>query len=61
VFAWADISFPPSVGGVAMSLSTIVVASNEMLLRNVDLGTRGSHREDADERRHFRTGTPVPG
>jgi P-type Cu2+ transporter len=61
VFAWAGISFPPAVGAVAMSLSTIVVAFNAMLLRNVDLGPRGSHREDAGERRHSRTGTPVPG
>jgi Cu2+-exporting ATPase len=61
VFAWAGISFPPAVGAVAMSLSTIVVAFNAMLLRNVDLGPRGSHREDADERRASRTGTPVPG
>ncbi|HEV2951865.1 MAG TPA: heavy metal translocating P-type ATPase, partial [Actinomycetota bacterium] len=61
VFAWAGISFPPAVGAVAMSLSTIVVAFNAMLLRNVDLGPRGSRREDADERRPSRTGTPVPG
>jgi Cu2+-exporting ATPase len=61
VFAWAGISFPPAVGAVAMSLSTIVVAFNAMLLRNVDLRPCGSHREDADERRHSRTGTPVPG
>jgi P-type Cu2+ transporter len=61
VFAWAGISFPPAVGAVAMSLSTIVVAFNAMLLRKVDLTPRGSRREDADERRHSRTGTPVPG
>jgi Cu2+-exporting ATPase len=42
VFAWAGISFPPAVGAVAMSLSTIVVAFNAMLLRNVDLGPRGA-------------------
>ena len=56
VFAWAGISFPPAVGAVAMSLSTIVVAFNAMLLRNVDLGPRGSHREDAHERGLSRPG-----
>jgi Cu2+-exporting ATPase len=61
VFAWAGISFPPAVGAVAMSLSTIVVAFNAMLLRNVDLGPRGSRREEADERGPSRMGTPVPG
>ena len=60
VFAWAGISFPPAVGAVAMSLSTIVVAFNAMLLRNVDLAPRDSRREDA-ERSPSRTGTPVPG
>jgi P-type Cu2+ transporter len=59
VFAWAGISFPPAVGAVAMSLSTIGVAFNAMLLRNVDLGPRRSHREDVDQRRHSRTGRPV--
>ena len=61
VFAWAGISFPPAVGAVAMSLSTIVVAFNAMLLRSVDLGPRRSGRDDADERRPSRTGTPIPG
>ncbi len=37
VFAWAGIVFPPAVGAVAMSVSTIVVASNAMLLRRLDL------------------------
>ena len=36
-FAWAGIVFPPAVGAVAMSVSTIVVAANAMLLRNLDL------------------------
>ena len=50
VLAWAGVAFPPAVGAVAMSLSTIVVAFNALLLRDVDLGPRGSRREDADER-----------
>jgi P-type Cu2+ transporter len=39
-FAWAGITFPPAVGAIAMSASTIVVAFNAMLLRNLDLGPR---------------------
>jgi Cu2+-exporting ATPase len=35
--AWAGVVFPPAVGAVAMSVSTIVVAVNAMLLRRVDL------------------------
>src|SRR5512132_588394 len=35
--AWAGIVFPPAVGALAMSVSTIVVAANAMLLRNLDL------------------------
>jgi Cu2+-exporting ATPase len=37
VLAWAGISFPPAVGAVAMSASTIVVAFNAMLLRALRL------------------------
>jgi len=36
-FAWAGVVFPPAVGALAMSVSTIVVAANAMLLRNLDL------------------------
>jgi Cu2+-exporting ATPase len=36
-FVWAGISFPPAVGAIAMSVSTIVVALNAQLLRRVDL------------------------
>jgi Cu2+-exporting ATPase len=36
-FAWAGVTFPPAVGAIAMSVSTIVVALNAMLLRNLDL------------------------
>ena len=36
-FAWAGIVFPPAIGAVAMSVSTIVVAANAMLLRKLDL------------------------
>jgi P-type Cu2+ transporter len=37
VFAWAGIVLVPAVGALAMSLSTIVVALNAMLLRRLDL------------------------
>ena len=37
VFAWAGFVLPPAVGALAMSLSTIVVAVNAMLLRRLDL------------------------
>jgi len=36
-FAWAGFLLPPAVGALAMSLSTIVVAANAMLLRRLDL------------------------
>jgi Cu2+-exporting ATPase len=35
--AWAGVAFPPAVGALAMSVSTIVVAVNAMLLRSIDL------------------------
>jgi Cu2+-exporting ATPase len=37
VLAWAGVTFPPAVGAIAMSASTIIVAFNAMLLRNLDL------------------------
>jgi P-type Cu2+ transporter len=37
VFAWAGVVLAPAVGALAMSLSTIVVALNAMLLRRLDL------------------------
>ena len=36
-FAWAGIVLPPAVGAVLMSVSTIVVALNAQLLRQLDL------------------------
>jgi Cu2+-exporting ATPase len=36
-FAWAGIVLPPAIGALAMSVSTIVVAANAMLLRNLNL------------------------
>jgi P-type Cu2+ transporter len=39
--AWAGIVFPPAVGALAMSVSTIVVALNAMLLKKVDLRPDG--------------------
>jgi Cu2+-exporting ATPase len=35
--AWAGVVFPPAVGAIAMSFSTIVVAANAMSLRRIDL------------------------
>jgi Cu2+-exporting ATPase len=35
--AWAGIVLPPAVGALTMSISTIVVAVNAMLLRGLDL------------------------
>src|SRR5262245_16851746 len=37
VFAWAGVVLAPAVGALAMSLSTIIVALNAMLLRRLDL------------------------
>ena len=45
-FAWAGIVFPPAIGALAMSVSTIVVAANAMLLRNVALRPDESSRPD---------------
>jgi P-type Cu2+ transporter len=39
-FAWAGVVLPPAVGALAMSVSTIVVAVNAMLLRRLDLRPR---------------------
>jgi P-type Cu2+ transporter len=36
-FAWAGVILPPAVGALAMSVSTVVVALNAMLLRRIDL------------------------
>jgi Cu2+-exporting ATPase len=36
-FAWAGVILAPAVGALAMSVSTIVVAINAMLLRRIDL------------------------
>jgi Cu2+-exporting ATPase len=35
--AFAGVVMPPAVGALAMSISTIVVAANAMLLRRLDL------------------------
>jgi Cu2+-exporting ATPase len=40
VFAWAGLVLAPAIGALAMSLSTIVVAFNAMLLRRLDLRPR---------------------
>jgi Cu2+-exporting ATPase len=45
-FAWAGVVLPPAVGALAMSVSTIVVAINAMLLRRIDLRP-GDVRPDA--------------
>ena len=41
VFVWAGILLAPAVGALAMSVSTIVVAVNAMLLRRLDLRPAG--------------------
>jgi len=48
VFAWAGVVLAPAVGALAMSLSTIIVAFNAMLLRRLDL--RPVRLADAAER-----------
>jgi len=49
-FAWAGVILPPAVGALAMSVSTIVVAINAMLLRRIDLRPAGM-RPDAGSTR----------
>jgi P-type Cu2+ transporter len=49
-FAWAGIVLAPALGAVAMSVSTIVVALNAMLLRGLDLRPDGVAGPSAPER-----------
>jgi len=49
-FAWAGVILPPAVGALAMSISTIIVAINAMLLRRIDLRP-GAVRPDAGSTR----------
>ena len=49
-FAWAGVILPPAVGALAMSVSTIVVAINAMLLRKLDL-RQAAVRPDAGSTR----------
>jgi Cu2+-exporting ATPase len=49
-FAWAGVILPPAVGALAMSVSTIIVAINAMLLRRIDLRP-GAVRPDAGSTR----------
>ena len=51
VFAWAGVVLAPAVGALAMSLSTIIVALNAMLLRRLDLRPDRSEGQPAPERR----------
>jgi P-type Cu2+ transporter len=51
VFAWAGVVLAPAVGALAMSLSTIIVALNAMLLRRLDLRPDRSEAQPAPERR----------
>ena len=41
MLAWAGVVLPPAAGALAMSVSTIVVAANAMLLRRIDLRPEG--------------------
>ncbi|HKE54820.1 MAG TPA: copper-translocating P-type ATPase [Actinomycetota bacterium] len=52
VFAWAGLVLAPAVGALAMSLSTIVVALNAMLLRRLDLRPGRPMGEPAPEHGH---------
>jgi P-type Cu2+ transporter len=51
VLAWAGVVLPPAVGALTMSVSTIVVAVNAMLLRRLDLRPADVGAELADSRR----------
>jgi P-type Cu2+ transporter len=51
VFAWAGVVLAPAVGALAMSLSTIIVALNAMLLRRLDLRPGQAEGQPAPERR----------
>jgi Cu2+-exporting ATPase len=44
VLAWKGLVLPPAAGAAAMSVSTIVVAANAMLLHRLDLTSAGSLR-----------------
>jgi Cu2+-exporting ATPase len=44
-FAWAGVILPPAVGALAMSVSTIIVAINAMLLRRIDLRPTAMDRD----------------
>jgi Cu2+-exporting ATPase len=50
VFAWAGVVLAPAVGALAMSLSTIIVAFNAMLLRRLDLRPSRADGQPAPER-----------
>jgi Cu2+-exporting ATPase len=52
VFAWAGVVLAPAVGALAMSLSTIVVALNAMLLRRLDLRPGRAAGEPVPEHEH---------
>ena len=59
VLAWAGVLLSPAVGAIAMSVSTIVVAINAMLLRRLDL--RPAAVDDAGSTRPaFETTTAGP-
>jgi Cu2+-exporting ATPase len=51
VLAWAGILLSPAVGAIAMSVSTIVVAINAMLLRRLDLRPAAVGRRRVDPTR----------
>ena len=51
VFAWAGLVLAPAVGALAMSISTIVVAVNAMLLRRLDLRPAPVATDPASEER----------
>jgi Cu2+-exporting ATPase len=63
--AWAGVVLPPAVGALAMSISTIVVAVNAMLLRGLELRPENDHdasrrpKENVVERVSSTTGGPA--
>ncbi|HEU4831476.1 MAG TPA: copper-translocating P-type ATPase [Actinomycetota bacterium] len=59
-FAWAGVILPPAVGALAMSVSTIIVAINAMLLRRIDLRPTAMDRDARSTRPALETTAAGP-
>jgi Cu2+-exporting ATPase len=59
-FAWAGVILPPAVGALAMSVSTIIVAINAMLLRRIDLRPTAMDRDARSTRPALETTATGP-